>query len=487
MPEAETQRSIWQRIGLILGPLAFALIAFVPSGLHRIEGLGSRPAYAAGVAVWMAIWWFTEALPIALTACVPLMAFPLLGVFGKGVAGDLRASAEPYVDAYIFLFLGGMVIGAAMEEWNLHRRIALYIMRAIGAEPRRLLLGILVATASVSLWISNTATAVMMLPIGMALIAQLERAHGGKRLVHYGASLMLAIAYAANVGGIGTKIGTGTNSIFAGFISEKLDYDLSFLEFMAIGMPFVVLFVPLLWLVLWRLGRQDAPAETHGRKVLAEELAALGRWSIKERLVAVVFVCAALLWIFGDPIKSAIVPSVQPLFSTKLAGKHYEAAVAMSAALALLATRGVTLRALRRVPWGTLVLLGGSFAMAEGIEGSGLGGWLGRVLEPVASLPLAAQLGLTSFATIGLSALASNTATINLMLNVLPRSMVVLSASTLAASCDFALPAGTPPNAIVFGSGYVRLPVMMRTGLLLDLAAGAAITLYALLYLSTLF
>lgn len=477
---------VYQRIGLVAGPVFAALIAFVPSGLHRLPGLGHRPAYAAAVALWMVVWWFTEAIPISATACVPILLFPAFGVFGRGLIGDTRQSLAPYVDAYIFLFLGGMVIGAAMEQWNLHRRVALYIMRAIGAEPKRLLLGVLVATAAISFWISNTATAVMMLPIGMALLRQLESAGGGKRLVQYGSSVMLAIAYAANVGGIGTKIGTGTNSIFTGFLSEKLGYDMSFMQYMAVGAPFVVIFLPLVWWVLWRLGRYDAPTATHGRDVLDRELRSLGPWSRGEKLVALVFVLAAVAWVFGDPLRGLLAPRVAPLVGFKIVGKHYEAFVAMTAALVLLLARGVSFAALRRIPFGTLVLLGGSFAMAAGIEGSGLASWLARIMEPVARLPLAGQLALAIPATVALSAVASNTATINLMLNLLPRSLVVLSGTAIAASCDFALPAGTPPNAIVFGSGYVRLPVMMRTGVLLDVLAAVIITLYAFFYLSLL-
>lgn len=488
MADEKEPASIWQRIGLVAGPVAFSLIAFVPSGLHRIPGLGDRPAYAAAVASLMAVWWFTEAVPIAVTACVPLLLFPLFGVFGGGFVSDTKRAVSPFTDAYIFLFLGGMVIGAAMEQWGLHRRIALYIMRAIGAEPKRLLLGVLVATASVSLWISNTATAVMMVPIAMALIRQLEAAHGeGKKLLGYGGSLMLAVAYASNVGGIGTKIGTGTNSIFSGFISEKMHYDISFLRYIALGFPFVVIFLPLVWWVLWRIGRHDAPSETHGREVLDRELAALGPWSMKEKLVAIVFVLAALLWILGDPIKSVTQARVEHLVGFKPLGKHYEAAVAMLAATTLLVTRGVSVRAALGIPWSTLLLLGGSFAMASGIEGSGLSGWVALQLEPVSRLPLIGQLALATSATVLLSAIASNTATINLMLNVLPRSLVILGASSIAASCDFALPAGTPPNAIVFGSGYVRLPVMMKTGVLLDIAAIVVVTLYGLWYLPFVF
>ncbi|MHB8877344.1 MAG: SLC13 family permease [Myxococcaceae bacterium] len=474
-----------RRAGLVAGPIVFALIALVPSGLHRIEGQGSRPAYAAAVAALMVVWWFTEALPIAVTACVPLLLFPLLGVFGQGLPADALRSATPYANAYVFLFMGGMTLGAAMEQRGLHRRVALHIMRAIGTEPRRLLLGVLVTTAS--LWISNTAAAVMMMPIGMALLAQLESAGGGKRLAHYGQAIMLAVAYGANVGGVGTKIGTGTNSVFVGYLSEKLNYDMGFLLYMAVGLPFVVLFVPVLWWVLWRQARHDAPHGSAGREVLDGELRRLGPMSKMERLVAAVFLSAALLWILGDPLRVVLTPLVPgPWEGFKLQGKHYEAAVAMLAALTLVLTRAVSFAALKKVPWGTLLLIGGSFAMAGGIEGSGLAGWLTVLLKPVSDLPLLAQLALASTATVAISAVASNTATINLTLNMLPRSVVVLSASAIGASCDFALPAGTPPNAIVFGSGYIRLPAMMRTGILLDLAAALLITAYGYLYLRLL-
>ncbi len=467
----------WRIFGFVLGLVVFFAIAFIPSPLHRIDGYGTRPALMAATATLMAVWWFTEALPIAWTACVPLLFFPLLDIHGQGPVEDARRTAVSYVDAYIFLFLGGMALGAAMEQWNLHRRIALHIMYAIGTDPRRLLLGMLVATAAVSMWISNTATAVMMVPIGVALIKQLEEAEGGRRLSSYGAALMLSIAYAANVGGIGTKIGTPTNSLFAGFLSEKLDYELGFVEYMVIGVPFVVLFVPVLWIVLWQLGKRDRLQAQQGRDVLAREIAALGPMSRGERWVAAVFGTAAVLWILGDFIR--------PWFHLK--GKYYEAWVAMLAALFLVAIRGLSFRQMKRIPWGTLVLLGGSFALASGIEGSGLSAWLGQRLEAMVEWPEWQQLLGVSVATVWLSGVASNTATINVMLNVLPPSLPLLAASTLAASCDFALPAGTPPNAIVFGSGYVRMPTMMKVGLGLDVLAALAITGYSLVWIRHVF
>lgn len=487
MAAEERDVRIRKLIGFSLGLGAFFAIALIPSPLHRVEGMGDRPALMAGVAALMAIWWFSEALPIAFTACVPLILFPALGIHGQGLWGNLGETAEPFVDAYIFLFLGGMALGAAMEQWNLHRRVALHIMRAIGSDPRRLLLGMLVATAAASLWISNTATAVMMVPIGVALVVQLETAEGSRRLPAFGAALMLAIAYGANVGGIGTKIGTPTNSIFAGFLSETLGYDIGFLQYMAIGLPFVVLFLPVIWVVLWQLGKVDRITSRQGKDVLDAALLALGPPSRGEKIVAAVFCAAALLWIAGDPIRGLIGPLVPEFWEGfRFKSKHYEAWVAMGAALTLIAVRALSFAQLRRIPWSTLLLLGGSFALASGIEGSGLSSWLAAQLGGLQTLPIFVQvLGVTS-ATIMLSALASNTATINVMLNVLPTSMPLYAASTLAASCDFALPAGTPPNAIVFGSGRIRLPTMMKVGVVLDALAAVVIAAYTLVYAARL-
>ncbi|WNG44435.1 DASS family sodium-coupled anion symporter [Archangium minus] len=477
--QAAARTTTGQWVGRIAGPGVAALIYLVPSGLHEIPDMGHRPAAAAAVAAWMALWWFTEAVPMAWTALLPVVLFPALGVFGTdSVVAAVGRSALPFVDPYIFLFMGGMALGAGLEQWGLHRRIALLIMRAIGTEPRRLMFGMLAATAAVSLWISNTATAVMMVPIGMALLAQLQAAEG-RTLEHFGAALMLAVAYGSNIGGIGTKIGSPTNSVFAGVVSRRLGSEVGFLEYMAAALPFVLLFLPLVWAVLWRWGRRDRPGPGQGGDVIARELAGLGPLSGGERTVGAVFLVAAVLWILGDPLRGLLAPLVaSALGGFKLAGKHYEAAVAMLGALTLLALGRLSLSALRRVPWSTLLLLGGGFALAAGIEASGLAAWLTSRLSGLESLPGVVQYGMVGGATILLSAIASNTATVNVMLNVLPSSRPLLAVSTFAASCDFALPAGTPPNAIVFGSGCVRLPVMMRVGLLLDVLAAAVLTLY---------
>lgn len=457
-----------------------ALIEFVPSGLHRVEGMGDRPAHAAAIAALMAVLWLTEALPIHVTACLPVLLFPVLGVFGGSTGHNVWSTTQPYLDAYIFLFLGGMAIGAAMEQSGLHRRVALRVLHAVGTDPKRLLLGVLIATASVSLWISNTATAVMMVPIAVALLKQMEKA-SGKPAGDFGSALLLAVAYASNVGGIGTKIGTGTNSIFAGFVSERMHRDLGFLEYIGLALPFVLVFIPVIWLVLWRLGRKAEFGSAESDEVLQRELGALGPMHRDERVVAWVFASAAALWICGDPMRALITPFVpSPWDGFHFVAKHYEAGVAVSAATALLVTRRLSWASVRAMPWSSLLLLGGSFALAAGIEGSGLAGWLSNKLTVLATMPLAAQMAVSVTSSIALSAVASNTATVNVMLNILPRSLPILFTTAMAASCDFALPAGTPPNAIVFGSGYVRLPTMMRTGVLLDLTAALLLTLYGL-------
>lgn len=463
--------------GLAAGLAAFSLILALDGPLQHYGEWGSRPARAAAVAALMAIWWLTEAVPIYWTACLPLLLFPLLGVFGPGFGANLRDAGLPYVDPYIFLFAGGMGIAAAMQQWDLHRRIALTIMRAIGTDPRRLLAGSLVATAAISLWISNTATAAMMVPIGIALVVQMEAQAGGRRLAFFGMAVMLSIAYGANVGGIGTKIGTAPNAQLAGF-AERVGIEISFLQFLAVGLPFVVMLLPLVWWMLWRMGRRDAPSGGAAEGVVEGELALLGAVKPAERVVLGVFVATAALWIAGKPLAELLAPRVP----FRLTTAHVEGGIAMAAALALLLWRSrgravLAPRSLKRAPWETLLLLGGGFAMAAGIQKSGLSEWMAGQLAGVRDLPPFGQVLLASFVTVGLSAVASNTSTIAVMLVVLRDAVTpgllptVLFAATIASSCDFALPAGTPPNAIVFGSGYVSIPRMARTGVVLDAAA----------------
>jgi sodium-dependent dicarboxylate transporter 2/3/5 len=295
---------------------------------------------------------------------------------------------------------------------------------------------------------------------------------------------MLAIAYGANVGGMGTKIGTVPNAQLAGFLAQERGVDLSFLQFMAIGLPFVLMFLPVVWLALWRVGRADAPPGALGRAALDAETARLGPLQPTERAVAFVFVSAAALWIAGKPLTDWLKPQVAA-FELKTA--HVEAGIALAASLALMLwrVRGAPVlaaRSFKLLQWDALVLLGGGFSMAAAVDASGLSEWIGTQMIALRTLTPFAQIALASLATVTLSAFASNVATTAVMLPILVSSIapehtnVALVSSALASSCDFALPAGTPPNAIVFGSGYVTVPVMARSGALLDLLAALIVS-----------
>jgi solute carrier family 13 (sodium-dependent dicarboxylate transporter), member 2/3/5 len=458
-------RAGWLAAGLI----AFALVVLLDTPLKH-QGAGSRPAFAAAATLLMTIWWLTEAVPINVTAALPILLFPLFGVFEGDFATRLLKTLAPYVNPYIFLFMGGMCIAAAMQQWNLHRRIALHIMRRIGTNPQRLLLGFLAATAFISLWISNTATAAMMLPIGIAVISQCET-KAGRRLEHYGAAIMLAIAYASNLGGIGTKIGTAPNAQFAAHMST-LGVEVTFLQFAAVGFPFVMVMLPLAWWLLWRVGRKDGDAADVGARAIDEELAKLGPIQRGEILVLAVFLATAAIWMAGQPLAQWL--AIKPAY--------LEGGASMTAAILLMLLRAerravLGFASLKLQPWGALVLLGGSFAMAEGIQQSGLSAYVANVLTLLRDLAPFWQILLAAITTVALSAVASNVATIAVMLGVLTDAVspavvrTVLFTATIAASCDFALPAGTPPNAIVFASGYLTVRRMASTGVVLDVIA----------------
>ena len=466
-------------VAALAGLLVFLWLAFGPPAM----GGDPRAARAGAMVALMAIFWIGEVLPIHWTACLPLVLIPAFRLFGPGFGDNLLAAIKPYFDPYIFLFAGGMAIAAAMQQWNLHRRIALTVMAGVGTAAPRLLFGFLCATAFVSMWISNTATAAMMLPIGLAVMAQLEEAEGGRRLKHYGMAIMLAIAYGANVGGIATKIGTAPNAQFAGFM-ERLGVDISFLQFLLVGLPFVILFLPVVWWFLWRIGRQEQLRGDLGRDVIRHQRAQLGPMRRAESLVLTVFALAAGLWIFGKPL-TEVARGLDP----KWGSAHVEGAVAVAAAILLMLLRAhgrpvLAPRSLRTVPWETLLLLGGGFAMAAAVQASGLSTGLASGLSALREMSPWAQVLAASLATVAISAIASNTSTIAIMLVVLRDAVdpsirnTVLFAATLASSCDFALPAGTPPNAIVFGSGYVSIARMARVGVLLDLLAACLVAFW---------
>jgi sodium-dependent dicarboxylate transporter 2/3/5 len=351
----------------------------------------------------------------------------------------------------------------------------------------------LAATAFVSLWISNSATAAMMFPIGMAVIAEFEH-ETGRRLGGFGAALMLAIAYGANLGGIGTKIGTVPSAQLSGFLAQRGE-EISFLSFMALGLPFAAAFLLVVWAALWRVGRADAPAAEVGARALASQGGQLGPMQRAEWIVLGVFLAAAALWIASKPLTDV---SRAALGSDALRGAHVEAAIALAASAILMLWRSagravLEPRSLRVEQLQTLLIIGGGFSMAGAIEGSGLSEWIGSQLALLREFSGAAQIAAASVVAVALTAVASNAATTAVLLPILGSSAspehvhAVLFAATFSASCDFALPAGTPPNAIVFGSGYVTIPQMARVGVKLDLAAALWSALWCALMTPVIF
>jgi solute carrier family 13 (sodium-dependent dicarboxylate transporter), member 2/3/5 len=461
-----------QRIGMVAGALAFALILLLPAP----EGVSVAGWRVAAVGVLMAVWWMSEALPIPVTALLPLPLFPLLGV------GTIDEAAAPFANPVIFLFLGGFCIAQAMQRWDLHRRIALNVIRLTGTRPVPLIGGFMVAAAFLSMWVSNTAVAVMMLPIGLSVVqlAQPDVEVGAGPLEsNFGVALMLGIAYATSIGGIATLVGTPPNALLAGYMRESHGIEIGFGEWMAVGLPVTVLMLPVTWLLLTRVvyrpGIRTLPG---GVALIARELEALGPRSRGENVVALVFAATAALWI-GRPLLAGIVPGLS------------DAGIAIAAAIALFMIP-VDLRQgrfalnwewARRLPWDVLILFGGGLSLAAAISRSGLAAWIGTALGGLHALPLIALTLLVTTVILFMTELTSNTAAAATFLPILgalalsiginPLELAVPAA--LAASCAFMLPVATPPNAIVYGSGYVTVPQMARAGVLLNVLFALAI------------
>jgi len=447
---------------------------------------GANPNPALLLLITMALWWITETLPIHWTAALPLVLIPIVPViqletdWWPRLVANVALTAKPFVHPLIFLFMGGMTIGVAMEEHNLHRRIALNVIRRVGSNPKRVLLGFVLSTAFISLFISNTATAVMMVPIGLAVVSQLE-AREGRRLAWFGQAIMLSIAYAANVGGIGTLIGTAPNVILAAFVNTHYGVSMGFLPYLVVGLPFVVLFLPIVFFALARLAaREEISAFTS--ELVDAELRKLGPMSRGEKQVLGVFLATCALWVANEPIR--LLAGLE-----MMRGDIFDGSVALAAALALFLQGTIRARSLKRVSWDALVLLGGSFALAAVVQASGLSDWMASRLSALSAWPpLALMLAITT-ATIFISAFTSNASTTQLMLllvaNVIDpgrtspaRTVPFLAGVGIAASCDFMLPAGTPPNAIVFGTRYIKMRTMVTIGVMLDLAAAIVVALW---------
>jgi sodium-dependent dicarboxylate transporter 2/3/5 len=492
-----------KRIGLFGGPL-LGLICYHVLPTQYSTGPDQWVEFtAAGRAtlalmICMASWWLTEALDIEVTALLPIAAFPVLGI------APLDKVLPPYAADVIFLFMGGFIIGLAIERWGLDRRIAFFTLRLVGARPSAIVGGFMAVTAFLSMWVSNTACAAMMVPIALSVIDLVVRTRTGTGLKESGGipqdrraernfaiGLLLSIAYAASVGGIATIIGSPPNGIAVRYVQQTFGREVGFLDWLAIGGPFTLVFLPIAWLLVTRvLFPADLAEIPGGWRYFDGEYRKLGPISRGEKAVLAVFTVTALLWITSPLLKRLEVGGARPLAGLSDTG------IAMLAAMALFlfpvdlktGTRAMDWATAKKLPWGVLMLFGGGLTLATAIEANGVSAFIGNASRGLASLsPLLVLLVIVTM-TVFLSELTSNTAQVSTMVPVLAVSpYVLIFACTLGASSAYMMPVGTPPNAIVFGTGLVRLPQMMKAGLWLNLVGILAITALSALLLTPLY
>ncbi|WP_298533615.1 DASS family sodium-coupled anion symporter [uncultured Algibacter sp.] len=463
-----------KRIGLILGPLLYILIRlfFSPEGL---------PEAANGVlaaTIWIAIWWITEAIPIAATALLPIVLFPLSGSL------DITNTTASFGHKFVFLYLGGFIIAIAIEKWNLHKRMALNIINLIGSNVKNIILGFMIATAFLSMWISNTATSVMMLPIGIAIISQLKNNPSTKKDENliFGKALMLAIAYSASIGGIATLIGTPPNLVLAGIVSETYGYEITFSQWFIFGFPISVLLLFICWKYLtsfaFTFNQKEFPG---GKQEIKRLLSALGKMTYEEKAVAIVFAATAFCWITRSFLLKKILPQIDDTII----------AIGFALILFLIPSKSkhkklMSWKDTKNLPWGIILLFGGGMALAKGFESSGLALWIGNQMTTLEGVSTIVLILLLIAAVNFLTEITSNLATTAMLLPVLaPMALtidmhpfILMVGAAVAASCAFMLPVATPPNAVVFGSGYLRIPDMVSKGVIMNIVSIIILTLF---------
>jgi len=486
----EYKRSKAQMIGLLLGPIVFflaLLIDFVP-GNPVVTRM-------AAVALLMSVLWITEAIPLAATAILPMVLYPLLGIL------EGKATAPIYFNSTIFLFIGGFMIALTMEKWDLHKRLALLTIRAIGGGPSRIILGFMVASAFLSAWMSNTATAIMMLPIGLSIILQLEEEFGEKDTHKFSVCLMLGIAYAASVGGMATLVGTPPNLVLQRTFQLTFPEatSISFGIWMIMAVPLSVCMILIIWVVLTKLVYRPPAHLKVDPEIVDKGYKALGPMTYEEKVVAVVFIITAVLWVFRKNLVLGFVtiPGWSNLLPTSNMIDDGTVAVFMASLLFFLPTRSqnaktatlMDVTVFKNLPWDIVILFGGGFALAKGFQVTGLADFIGNKLQVLAGFSTVAMIGIICTTLTFLTELTSNTATTQMVLPILASIAVAMKTNplllmipaTLSASCAFMMPVATPPNAIVFGSGRVRIGEMVKAGLLINLVGVVIITALFLL------
>lgn len=494
--------------GLVLGPLiAVGVYLACPSAVYEsgelVSGLTPAGRGVAAVASLMAVWWLTEALPLAATSLLPIALLPLVTT-GESAIG-IREAASPYASHLIFLFMGGFMIGLAMERSGLHKRVALSTILVVGTKPAQLVGGFMLAAAVLSMWVSNTATAVMMLPIGTSVIQLVDarladlglatsRSDPGEHPEgrNFSVCLLLGIAYGCSIGGVGTLIGTPPNLVLANYLKQAYGFEIGMLDWMKVGMPLVAVFLPLTWLLLTRVFYPIKIADLPGgREVISAELRRLGKMSRHEWIVAVVFLLTAGAWVLRPQITAW----------TGMTGLS-DPGIAMVGALVLFAIPvdarerqfALDWPTAEKLPWGVLLLFGGGLSLAAAMDATGVAGWIAGAFDAAQGLPTWAVVLIVVALVKALSELTSNTAVTNTVLPILAGAaaglgvhpMLLLVPAAISASYVFVLPVATPPNAIVFGSGGITIGEMAKLGVWLNLLSIVVVTVMAVVGLGRL-
>ena len=454
-----------KNIGLFLGPIVFVLINF----FYEPKNLSSEGIAILASTLWIAIWWMTEAIPIYVTSLLPIILFPLSGGL------ELKLTTASYGHKFVFLFIGGFILAIAIEKWKLHKRIALNIIKIVGTKKSNIILGFMIATAFLSMWISNTATAVMILPVGLAIISQLKdnpKTIENENIV-FGKTLMLAIAYSASIGGMATLIGTPPNLVLAGVVKTSFNVEINFLQWMTFGLPISIFLLFICWKYLTTIAYNfsDQNFES-GLNEIDKQLKELGKVSYEEKSVLIVFILTALAWVTQSFLIKQFIPAID------------DTIIAIFAAIILfiLPNKEGSKKLLSwadavKLPWGILLLFGGGMALAKGFDSSGLAIWIGSQMNFFNAIPLLFLLLILIAIVNFLTEITSNLATTAMLLPVLValsetievNVFFLLVGATVAASCAFMLPVATPPNAVVFGSKILSIDDMIKKGFWMNL------------------
>nr|WP_319493688.1 DASS family sodium-coupled anion symporter [uncultured Desulfobacter sp.] len=485
-------------VGFFLGPVIFILMLLLPVP----HGMKPEAWHVAAVTVLMATWWITEAIPIPATSLLPIALFPLLGVMKSPVA------TAPYANHLIYLFMGGFFLAVTMEKWNLHRRVALYTIRAVGVSPSRMIMGFMVATAFLSMWVSNTATAMMMVPIGLAVINQVTGLSSDDlRYVcvdespefNFGRSLMLGIAYAASVGGVATIIGTPPNTVMAGMVEKMFKIEIGFGQWMLFGVPLAVITLGIAWFFLTKLLFPMGDLElSGGAAIIDDEIKKLGPMSGAEKKIVAVGCLMATFWLSrGFLAKADFMHGIMPHFNY-----ISDATIGIMGALLLFCipvdfkkrTFLLDWQTAVKIPWDVILLFGGGLAIANGFTRTELATYIAGQLGALEGTSLFVFVGVVVLITIFLTEITSNTATATLLVPIMGSAAIAMGVhpfatiigACVAASYAFMLPVATPPNAVVFGSGCVSIRQMARAGLWLNIVGTILITVFVVYLLPLL-